>query len=85
VKVTDEQVMTYITDFIAMHRYAPSIAEVGARFGLVKSAAKRHIDALERDGRILRTANVARSIVIPEDYGTESRLIWDRDAARVGR
>lgn len=63
-KATHEDVFSYVVEFIAEHRYSPSIREVARHFDIVNSAAKQHLDALQSAGRIRRTPNVARSIVL---------------------
>ncbi|MDD5556768.1 MAG: transcriptional repressor LexA [bacterium] len=57
------QILDYLGDFIGRRGYAPSIEEIGRRFGLSSPATvHRHLVNLERKGAISRLWNRSRSI-----------------------
>ena len=66
------EILYYISRFIDAHGHSPTLAEIGARFGL-KSPASVHqiVSALEAEGLIRRTPNVSRGIEVITPPGVE--------------
>ncbi len=57
-------ILAYLTDYIRGHGFAPSVQDIAAEHGISKSWAYYLLRRLEREGRITRARNVARSIVV---------------------
>ena len=52
-KLTDEDILLYIADFIDQNEYSPTIRELCKETGLKSTATiKAHLDRLKRDGYI---------------------------------
>lgn len=52
-KQSRQRIMTYITDYITLHGYAPTFREIGAGVGLKStSSIKNHIDKLIKSGKL---------------------------------
>ena len=57
------EILDYLQDFIQQHGYAPSLEEIGRRFGLSSLATvHKHISNLENKGLLTRDYNRSRSI-----------------------
>ena len=65
------EILDYLNDFIAQHGYAPSLEEVGRRFGLSSLATvHKHLTNLQDKGFIKRAWNRSRSVeLIPARIG----------------
>ena len=65
------EILDYLTDFIQQHGYAPSLEEVGKRFGLSSLATvHKHLTNLQDKGFIRRSWNRSRSVeVVPTRTG----------------
>ena len=61
------EILDFLNDFIAEHGYAPSLEEIGRRFGLSSLATvHKHLTNLQQKGFIRRTWNRSRSVeVVP--------------------
>src|SRR4029079_5288003 len=59
------EILDYLNDFIARHAYAPSLEEIGRRFGLSSLATvHKHLTNLQEKGFITRAWNPRRSVEI---------------------
>jgi repressor LexA len=69
------EVLNYLNDFIQQQGYAPSLEEIGQRFGLSSLATvHKHLTNLESKGFIRRSWNKSRSVeIIPTKHGAQSR------------
>jgi len=57
------EILDYLEDFIREHGYAPSLEEIGRRFGLSSLATvHKHLTNLEEKGCIRRSWNRSRSV-----------------------
>ncbi len=57
------EILDYLTDFIQQHGYAPSLEEIGRRFGLSSLATvHKHLTNLQDKGFIKRAWNRSRSV-----------------------
>ncbi|MBP1634448.1 MAG: lexA [Acidobacteria bacterium] len=57
------EILDYLNEFIEQHGYAPSLEEVGRRFGLSSLATvHKHLTNLQEKGFIKRTWNRSRSV-----------------------
>jgi repressor LexA len=59
------EILDYLNEFIQAHGYAPSLEEVGKRFGLSSLATvHKHLTNLQQKGFIKRTWNRSRSVEV---------------------
>ena len=65
------EILDYLNDFIQQHGYAPSLEEIGRRFGLSSLATvHKHLTNLQEKGFIKRAWNRSRSVeMIPTRSG----------------
>jgi repressor LexA len=65
------EILDYLNDFIQQHGYAPSLEEIGRRFGLSSLATvHKHLTNLQEKGFIKRAWNRSRSVeVVPTRTG----------------
>ncbi len=57
------EILDYLTEFIQQHGYAPSLEEIGRRFGLSSLATvHKHLTNLQEKGFIKRAWNRSRSV-----------------------
>src|ERR1700692_35861 len=57
------EILDYLKDFIQRHGYAPSLEEIGRRFGLSSRApVHKHLTNLQEKGFIKRAWNRSRSV-----------------------
>jgi repressor LexA len=57
------EILDYLNDFIQQHGYAPSLEEIGRKFGLSSLATvHKHLTNLEEKGFIRRSWNRSRSV-----------------------
>jgi len=65
------EILDYLNDFIQQHGYAPSLEEIGRRFGLSSLATvHKHLTNLQEKGFIKRAWNRSRSVeVVPSRLG----------------
>ena len=68
------EILDYLNDFIQQHGYAPSLEEIGRRFGLSSLATvHKHMTNLETKGFIKRSWNRSRSVeLLPGRSGARS-------------
>ncbi len=68
------EILDYLNDFIQQHGYAPSLEEIGRRFGLSSLATvHKHLTNLQEKGFIRRAWNRSRSVeLVPVHTGTRS-------------
>ena len=68
------EILDYLNDFIRQHGYAPSLEEIGRRFGLSSLATvHKHLTNLQEKGFIRRAWNRSRSVeLVPVQSGTRS-------------
>ena len=66
------EILNYLHDFIEQHGYAPSLEEVGRRFGLSSLATvHKHLTNLQEKGFIRRAWNRSRSVeLVPKPAGS---------------
>lgn len=57
-----QQVKTYIGDFISKNGYSPSYADIAKKLKVHVSAVSYHLLTLEKKGHVSRVAGVSRSI-----------------------
>lgn len=71
-----KQLIDYLNNYISEHGYAPTLAEVGAYFGLSSLATvHKHLHNLEQKGFITRQHNHSRALeVSASDKGSRGRL-----------
>ena len=65
------EILDYLNDFIQQHGYAPSLEEIGRRFGLSSLATvHKHLTNLQEKGFIKRAWNRSRSVeMVPTRAG----------------
>src|SRR5260370_15469312 len=65
------EILDYLNDFIQQHGYAPSLEEIGRRFGLSSLATvHKHLTNLQEKGFIKRAWNRSRSVeMVPTRNG----------------
>lgn len=69
-----EKVLRFIADFISRHGYAPSLREIARHFGMKGTrGVERHLQALERKGRIRKTPGLARALEVVANGGGERK------------
>ena len=68
------EILDYLAEFIQQHGYAPSLEEIGRRFGLSSLATvHKHLRNLQEKGFIRRAWNRSRSVeLIPTRVGARS-------------
>ena len=68
------EILDYLDDFIQQHGYAPSLEEIGRRFGLSSLATvHKHLTNLQEKGFIRRAWNRSRSVeLVPTRVGARS-------------
>jgi repressor LexA len=68
------EILDYLQDFIQQHGYAPSLEEIGRRFGLSSLATvHKHLTNLQDKGFIKRAWNRSRSVeLVPTGAGARS-------------
>ena len=66
------EILDYLHDFIEQHGYAPSLEEIGRRFGLSSLATvHKHLTKLQEKGFIKRAWNRSRSVeLVPKPAGS---------------
>ena len=71
------EILDYLNEFIEHHGYAPSLEEIGRRFGLSSLATvHKHLSNLQEKGFIKRAWNRSRSIeLMPTRSGARARDI----------
>jgi len=72
-----KQLIDYLNQYISDHGYAPTLAEVGAYFGLSSLATvHKHLHNLEKKGFITRQHNHSRALEVASDHKIpESRVL----------
>lgn len=69
------RILDFINEFIDQKGYAPTIAEIQNACGISsKSVVEYHLRALEREGRIRRSAEISRSIEVTS-MGRRARVL----------
>jgi repressor LexA len=64
------EILDYLQDFIQQHGYAPSLEEIGRRFGLSSLATvHKHLTNLQEKGFIRRSWNRSRSVELLPSRG----------------
>lgn len=68
------EILDYLNDFIQQHGYAPSLEEIGRRFGLSSLATvHKHLTNLQEKGFIRRSWNRSRSVeMVPMRTGSRA-------------
>ncbi|KKL77564.1 hypothetical protein LCGC14_2033620 [marine sediment metagenome] len=66
IELTTKQqaVYDFLVDYIAHYGYSPTYKDIGERFEIIPTSARKHIMALEAKGILSRTEGTARSIVM---------------------
>lgn len=71
-----KSVLEYISDFALKNGYSPTYAEIGEHFGISKIAAREHVLALEKKGKVKIEDNKARSIkILDSAYTTRAEIV----------
>ena len=81
------EILDYLNDFIQQHGYAPSLEEVGKRFGLSSLATvHKHLTNLEDKGFIRRRSGMSRALeVVPQRQRAEALELPLLGIAAAGR
>ena len=58
------QVMIFIVEYHQIHKYAPTIRDIGSEFKIAPSSALDHLKALEKKGFIKRLPSRSRCLEI---------------------
>src|SRR3981081_2644597 len=68
------EILDYLNEFIQQHGYAPSLEEIGRRFGLSSLATvHKHLTNLQEKGFIKRAWNRSRSVeMVPTRTGVRA-------------
>src|SRR5262249_47847235 len=68
------EILDYLNEFISQHGYAPSLEEIGQRFGLSSLATvHKHLTNLQEKGFIKRAWNRSRSVeMVPSRNGSRA-------------
>jgi len=75
------EILSYVTVFIADNGYAPSMKEIGQRFGLTSLATvSKHLENLQRKGRITRSWGRSRAITVQSGCPTCGRPISENNS-----
>lgn len=70
-----KEIWDYVADYISAHGYAPTLEEIGARFGLSSLATvHKHLSNLERKGLIRRKWNLSRAIELTRPQRTAEAI-----------
>src|SRR6266571_4439904 len=68
------RVLDYIKHHFDVNREAPTIAEIGKKFGMSSSASVHHVvSILEREGLIRRIPNVSRGIELVDEDNADQK------------
>jgi repressor LexA len=62
---SQQQVLTFLREFMARHRFAPTAKEIATRFGIAEKNGFYYLDVLERKGYIRRAKHRPRRIEFP--------------------
>lgn len=75
--ITDRQreVLQYIKDYVATHKFPPTIREISERFQISVKGAYDHVKALEKKSFIRCDNNRSRSIEVLGDSDGENELV----------
>ncbi len=75
--ITDRQreVLQYIKDYVATHKFPPTIREISERFSISVKGAYDHVKALEKKSFIRCDNNRSRSIEVLGDSDGENELV----------
>lgn len=66
-----KELYDFIDDYLREHGYAPTLDEIGARFGLASLATvHKHLSNLEKRGVIRRRSNLSRAIELVSPHDT---------------
>jgi repressor LexA len=69
------EILDYLTEFIQQHGYAPSLEEIGRRFGLSSLATvHKHLTNLQEKGFIKRSWNRSRSVELLPARGSRRSI-----------
>lgn len=61
-KVTDEEILSFISSYIEEHGYSPSMRDVANAVGLSISPTKHRLDNLRKSGEVTFEDGIARTI-----------------------
>ena len=64
---TRDRLLAFIIAYTKEHGWAPSITEMSAHLGIVRSAVASQLNKLEGAGKIVRGARMARAIMVCEE------------------
>jgi repressor LexA len=68
------RVLDFIREYFEVNQEAPTIAEIGRKFGMSSSASAHHVvSTLEKQGLIRRIPNVSRGIELVQVESTEDK------------
>jgi repressor LexA len=59
------QVLVFLKEYISKYGYPPTVREIGGHFGILWSAARNHLRAIDRKGFIKINPSKSRGIEIP--------------------
>lgn len=70
------EILAYIKDFIAQHRFSPSYSEIQNHFGFASvNAVTKHLNALKRKGILHAEAKCSRSLALTSTGETENQYL----------
>lgn len=73
-----KSIYEFIEAYIQEHQYAPTMREIARACGKIStSTVSYHLDALEAQGRIIRSWYKSRSIRLRTEAGTEDEITED--------
>jgi repressor LexA len=64
---SQRKVLTFIREFMARHRFAPTAKEIASRFGIAEKNGFYYLEVLERKGHLRRGKHQPRRIEFPGD------------------
>ncbi len=80
-----EQILSFIEEYIRENSYPPTLREIGNRFGIVSTfGVQRHLDALNKKGFLNKGANTSRTLSLVRQEKTAEVLPF-RQVPVVGR
>jgi repressor LexA len=61
---TQKNVLEFLKEYSGKHGYPPTVREIGARFGILWPAARRHLQSLQKKGFLHITPSKSRGVEI---------------------
>jgi len=51
-------ILTFVREYLRTHAIPPSLSEIGAATGMVKSVARYHVSVLVKEAKLVRLSSV---------------------------